>query len=100
MKIAFLVGKFPVLSESFILNQIAGLLDRGHEVDIYALDGPADITSKVHPIVKEYNLIERTYYSPTPPENTSDLTPNEAQLLFAAFNRNPNACQEPKKFAI
>ncbi len=94
MKIAFLVGKFPVLSESFILNQIAGLLDRGHEVDIYALDGPADITSKVHPIVKEYNLIERTYYSPTPPENTSDLTPNEAQLLFAAFNRNPKACQD------
>ena len=34
MKIAFIVGKFPVLSQTFILNQITGLIDRGHEVDI------------------------------------------------------------------
>lgn len=36
MRIAFVVSHFPSLSETFILNQIAGLLDRGHEVDVYS----------------------------------------------------------------
>ncbi len=36
MKIAFFVDQFPSVSETFILNQITGLIDRGHEVDIYA----------------------------------------------------------------
>ena len=94
MKIAFLVGKFPVLSESFILNQIAGLLDRGHEVDIYALDGPADNLSKVHPIVKKYNLIDCTYYSPIPPEKTSHLSLENDPFLQANFVRNPKACRD------
>ena len=94
MKIAFLVGKFPVLSESFILNQIAGLLDRGHEVDIYAIDGPADNNgTKVHPIVTKYNLSERTYFSPVPPEDKADLTPNEDKFISQIFQRNPEACQ-------
>ena len=35
MKIALLVWKFPVLSETFILNQITGLIGRGHEVHIH-----------------------------------------------------------------
>ncbi|MEN9519388.1 MAG: hypothetical protein RLZZ381_1976, partial [Cyanobacteriota bacterium] len=35
MRIAFLVDQFPSLSETFILNQITGLIDRGHEIDIY-----------------------------------------------------------------
>ena len=36
MKIDFLVWRFPVLSEAFSLNQITGLIDRGHEVYIHA----------------------------------------------------------------
>ncbi len=36
MKIAFIVNDFPLLSETFILNQITGLIDRGHHVDIFA----------------------------------------------------------------
>ena len=30
IKIAFIVGKFPSLSETFTLNQITGLIDPGH----------------------------------------------------------------------
>lgn len=36
MKIAVMVTQFPCRSETFILNQIMGLLDKGHEVHIYA----------------------------------------------------------------
>ncbi|NET07426.1 MAG: colanic acid biosynthesis glycosyltransferase WcaL [Symploca sp. SIO2B6] len=72
MKIAFLVWRFPVVSEPFILNQITGLIDRGHEVDIYACvvdQDASDKTNKVHPAVEEYRLLERTYYAPKRPKN-------------------------------
>jgi colanic acid/amylovoran biosynthesis glycosyltransferase len=60
MKIAFIVNQFPALSETFILNQITGLLDRGHEVDIYAYSPRND--PRVHADVQKYNLLKRTYY--------------------------------------
>lgn len=69
MKIAFIVGEFPLLSESFILNQIAGLLDRGHEVYIHAIKGPPQDSPKVHPIVEDYDLASRTIYSTPVPQN-------------------------------
>jgi colanic acid/amylovoran biosynthesis glycosyltransferase len=69
MKIAFLVWRFPVVSEPFILNQIVGLLDRGHEVDIYPLNGKPVNLSKIHPLVKRYRLLERTYYPLERPES-------------------------------
>jgi colanic acid/amylovoran biosynthesis glycosyltransferase len=67
MKIAFIVSQFPALSETFILNQITGLLDRGHEVDIYASDR-GDL-SKIHPSVTQYNILDRTYYFHPIPDN-------------------------------
>lgn len=67
MRIAFIVGEFPILSETFILNQITGLIDRGHQVDIYA--SSLGDTTKVHPVIPKYNLLNRTYYFPEIPEN-------------------------------
>ena len=60
MKIALIVEKFPVLSETFIINQITGLIDRGHRVDIYS-KSYVDI-QLVHGEVKKYNLIGQTCY--------------------------------------
>jgi colanic acid/amylovoran biosynthesis glycosyltransferase len=64
MRIAFVLGSFPALSETFILNQITGLIDRGQIVDIYA-SGPRD-DPKVHPDVERYGLIGRTFYLKEP----------------------------------
>ena len=36
MNVAFIVSRFPSISQTFILRQITGLLDRGHDVDIFA----------------------------------------------------------------
>jgi colanic acid/amylovoran biosynthesis glycosyltransferase len=67
MNIAFIVGEFPLLSEPFILNQLAGLIDRGHEVHIYAVRGQLRPLKKVHPIVEKYKLREKTtYFTPIP----------------------------------
>jgi len=50
MKITFIVGDFPSISESFILNQITGLIGRGHDVEIFAITNPKN--KKVHSIIK------------------------------------------------
>src|SRR5262245_53331141 len=67
LRIAMFVGSFPVLSETFVLRQITGLLDLGHEVDIYA-DTKPDIPAPMHPEVMKYRLLERTTYMGMPPE--------------------------------
>lgn len=60
MKVAFIVDKFPSLSETFILNQIVGLIDRGCMVDVYASQSGTDPV--VHADVQKYNLLDHTYY--------------------------------------
>ena len=37
MKIAFFVNAFPMMSEAFIANSAAALIDQGHSVDIYGI---------------------------------------------------------------
>ncbi|MFQ6028271.1 MAG: glycosyltransferase [Dehalococcoidia bacterium] len=76
MRVAFVVGAFPVLSQTFVLNQITGLLDLGLEVDIYS-QRLGDRGSQVHPDVLEYNLLERTRY----------FFPEKSQNLFSKVAR-------------
>ena len=60
MRVAFILVRFPLLSETFILNQIVGVIDRGHEVDIYTYK--LGDTSNMHPAVEKYRLLDRTYH--------------------------------------
>lgn len=66
MNIACIVNNFPVLSQTFILNQITGLIENGHEVDIYA--APSN-ELKIHSDIKKFNLIQHTYYFSIPSKN-------------------------------
>jgi colanic acid/amylovoran biosynthesis glycosyltransferase len=91
MRVAFIVGRFPVLSEAFILNQITGLLDRGHDVTIYSLEGPSG-ESKVHPSVDKYQLLERVHYMPSVPEGYVWRVLKALGLFLTNFHRNPLAC--------
>jgi len=87
MKVAFIVSEFPVLSETFVLNQIIGLIERGHEVDIYA-DQLGD-TSKIHPVVEKHRLLERTYCLPPVPKNLLFRVLKGIGLLFANGYKDP-----------
>jgi colanic acid/amylovoran biosynthesis glycosyltransferase len=60
VRIACIVNRFPRLSETFVLNQITGLIDRGHSVEIFASEPCGDPT--VHQDVLDYGLVERTAY--------------------------------------
>lgn len=60
MRIAFFLNEFPALSQPFVLNQITGMIDRGHDVDIYALSRLE--LDKQHPHINSHGLLERTRY--------------------------------------
>lgn len=86
MKIAFIVGGFPKLSETFILSQITGLIERGHEVDIYADNSTNE--NKIHSDIEKYSLISKTRYFGQPSHKVlSGL--NAIKLSFLNFYRNP-----------
>jgi colanic acid/amylovoran biosynthesis glycosyltransferase len=57
MRIAFFVNFFPAISETFILNQITGLIDRGHTIDIFSF--VQNKTRTIHPIIKRYQLMKQ-----------------------------------------
>lgn len=60
MKIAFVLPAFPVISETFILNQLTWFLDHGHHVDIFARQRSTE--TKIHEDVEKYRLLDRTHY--------------------------------------
>src|SRR5262245_54997801 len=70
MRVAFFVHRFPAVSETFVIQQIVGLLDLGHEVDIYSERRPHHGVPQHH-LVKTYGLLERTTYldEEMPPES-------------------------------
>ena len=78
LRIAIIVDTFPVISQTFILDQLIGLLESGHDVDIYAFsqgDPP------YHKDVIRYNLLERTHFI----GRTTSKTLRLKELLFQVF---------------
>ena len=86
MRIAFFVDKFPSLSETFILSQITGLIDRGYSVDIYADRPPRGI--KMHAEVERYGLLHRTHYRPRMPQSRVFRAVKALGLLLANWSKN------------
>jgi colanic acid/amylovoran/stewartan biosynthesis glycosyltransferase WcaL/AmsK/CpsK len=61
VRVAFVVGSFPQISETFILDQMTGLIDRGHDVMILARPpGVAEVHR--HAALDEYDLMRRAVY--------------------------------------
>jgi colanic acid/amylovoran biosynthesis glycosyltransferase len=64
MRIAFLLQSFPAVSETFILSQVTGLIDLGHDVHVFAERRPPhnEADEPIHPDFQNYNLASRTTY--------------------------------------
>lgn len=60
MKVGFFLLKFPVASETFVLNQIVAFIEMGYEVEIIALR-KGDLTH-THAAFKDYRLAEKTVW--------------------------------------
>lgn len=67
MRITIVVGAFPIISETFIVNQIKALIDEGYSVKIYALR--KGDTSKTHKVIQDYKLLNKVTYKPSFPKN-------------------------------
>ena len=86
-RIAYLLDSFPSLSETFVLNQITGLIARGHEVDIYANRPDPSIATPED--VQRYDLLERTHYRPNRPGNPVIRALKGVRLIAAGVGRAP-----------
>jgi colanic acid/amylovoran biosynthesis glycosyltransferase len=88
MNIAFIVDEFPSISQTFVLNQITGLLERGHQVDIYAHEVMAG--EQQHPDVRRYRLLDRTQRLACPANRWTRLA-RGAGLCVRHMGANPRA---------
>lgn len=62
MKIAYLIANFPVLSETFVYNEIIQLKALGHDVTVFSFKGPAAADKeKFDPSVLD-SLLQSTVY--------------------------------------
>ena len=60
MRIAVVVDTFPTLSETFIVNQIIGFVESGHEVQIFAFYKGSE--NKIHNSILKHRLLDRVTY--------------------------------------
>lgn len=60
MKIAFLVDEFPSVSQTFVLNQIAGVIDLGCDVHVFAAKSGS--VGNNHDNYEKYGLLKKTHY--------------------------------------
>jgi colanic acid/amylovoran biosynthesis glycosyltransferase len=88
MNIAFIVDEFPSLSQTFVLNQITGLLDRGHQVDVFTRELKSG--EQQHPDVARYQLLERTFHFSCPLNRRTRIV-RGAGLFLRKLRANPRA---------
>lgn len=86
MKVLFFTNTFPALSETFVLNQVTGMIDAGYDVKIFAW-GIGE--KKPHESFKKYNLIEKTWYLDyTIPQNHFKRFAKIVPFLLTLFIKN------------
>lgn len=64
MRIAIFSNKFPLLSETFVINQIVGLIELGAHVDILTTETLSD--NIMHESVRKYALLDKVVLKKSP----------------------------------
>jgi colanic acid/amylovoran biosynthesis glycosyltransferase len=86
MKVAVVVGQFPVLSETFIVNQIASLIDSGNDVQIFSYQKSEEI--QTHKIIADYHLLDKCTYYQYPETNYFKRLIQACRLIQNSKSRN------------
>ena len=82
MKIGVMANEFPKTSKTYILNQITGMLDRGHDLSIFVPTLPDEGVH--HPEVMEYDIFDRLVRTGSPESRIASFVGavrNSADLL-------------------
>ncbi len=98
LKAIIIVYYFPKLTETFILDQITGLIDQDIDIEIWAQAISEE--ELIHPVITHYNLFSKVKYIQFP-ENTSNtekwkeefirinkVSINENDLFHVHFGQN------------
>lgn len=84
LKILYVLDSFPKITETFIIESIAGMLDRGHNVSIYAVRRSKE--KIVHPLINDYDLFNRIYFEQLPADiRTYDIVLCQFGVLGCNF---------------
>jgi colanic acid/amylovoran biosynthesis glycosyltransferase len=95
MRLAVIVNSFPELSETFIINHIAGEIDAG--MDVSVISAHKSTTKKHHTILKKYDFDSRTNYLHIP-RNMFPRILCAPFLFLLLLILNPPAAIEALKF--
>ncbi|MBI4812167.1 glycosyltransferase [Candidatus Falkowbacteria bacterium] len=87
-KIAFIVGKFPAISETFIINQVADLNDRGVEIEIFSFT--EGVFENISQRFYDYEMVSKTHYL-NMPENVFSRCLLAIPKIFKFLVHNPAA---------
>jgi len=90
MRVAFFLNDFPSLSQTFILNQITGIIDLGGEVDLYAFRKKSP--DAIHEIVYQYELLEKVSYLHALPSGRKTRLASFIKLITS---KNILKCMQP-----
>ncbi len=89
MRIAVCINSFPTLNQSWLIDQLVGLISRGHDVRIYAT--PLNTGEPVHPAVHQYGLMDRITYRPSRPDPRLPRFLKGVGVALAHLPRHPRA---------
>jgi len=82
MKIAFIVERFPVLSQTFIIDQIAGLIDLGVDVEVFA-EGHGDLK------LQDIGFDAKVHYACDIPKSKPYRLKRAASLISRSVFKSP-----------
>ncbi|MFO7902518.1 MAG: glycosyltransferase, partial [Pirellulaceae bacterium] len=97
LRIAFLVPSFPETSNTFVLGQITGLIERGHDVDIFSL--AKNSFEGTHADMARHALESRLRHLPVARNRWARLW-SASTLLFTHGIRHPKlfSAMDPRRF--
>ena len=97
IKVVVFVLRFPSYSQTFVIQQIADLIEQGHHVDIVALYRNEDAALR-HPLVEKFHMMSRVKY--VFPDNLRLRSTNSWKTVLKAFMHFRARCTPLMKAAV
>lgn len=92
MKVGFFLLKFPLSSETFVLNQITAFIDMGYDVEIIALQ--KGDTQNTHAAYTQYGLEAKTRWLQDEPSGKVNKLRYRASQTLRGLHRASTASAE------
>jgi colanic acid/amylovoran biosynthesis glycosyltransferase len=93
MNIEFFLNEFSATPETFILNQMVGLIRRGHKIQIHARSRSEPSQHGQHGDIERYLLLDHAQFYPLPVSKLSRLGSISKRLIEWGWRR-PSAVLE------